>query len=350
MPSPKNLASAHPAATSPKKVKTLDASNQLEALKNMTSVVADTGDFEKIKQFRPDDATTNPTLLYQAAQMPEYAHVMSKAIKNAKAQNLTGEALVDEVCDQLAVSFGYEILQIVDGYVSTECDANLSFDREASLNKARKIIKMYESMGISRDRILIKMASTWECIQACKELEKEGIHCNMTLLFSFAQAVGAAQAGATLISPFVGRILDWYKKSTGKTSYPMDEDPGVQSVRKIYNYYKKYGYNTIVMGASFRNTDEIRGLAGCDKLTISPKLLKELQDNTDVSGMKRYLDPERAVADTDKLADLTEAEFRWMLNEDACATEKLAEGLRNFNKDLQKLKDVVRAKLVEAEK
>ncbi|KAF4677028.1 hypothetical protein FOL47_003761 [Perkinsus chesapeaki] len=347
MPSPKNLAGEHPATTSPKKARKDEPANQLDMLKTMTSVVADTGDFDKIKQFRPDDATTNPTLLYQAAQMPEYDHVMKKAIENAKKQNLTGEALVDEVCDQLAVSFGYEILQIVDGYVSTECDANLSFDKEASVNKARKIIKMYESMGISRDRILIKMASTWECIQACSELEKEGIHCNMTLLFSFAQAVGAAQAGATLISPFVGRILDWYKKSTGKTSYSMDEDPGVQSVRKIYNYYKKYGYNTIVMGASFRNTDEIRGLAGCDKLTISPKLLKELQDNSDVAGMKRCLDAKNAVCDEAKLPQLSEAEFRWMLNEDACATEKLAEGLRNFNKDLQKLKDLVRAKLAE---
>lgn len=314
---------------------------QLDKLKKLTTIVADTGDFGKIKQFQPEDATTNPTLLLQAVQMQEYKGILDKAIEHGKKKNLQGDELVTEVCDKLAVLFGAEILKIVPGYVSTEVDANLSFDTEKSLAKARKLIKMYEEIGISKNRILIKLGSTWESIRACETLQKEGISCNMTLLFSFAQAVACAEAKATLISPFVGRILDWYKKSTGKTAYSRDEDPGVVSVRQIFAYYKKFGYKTVVMGASFRNTDEILGLAGCDKLTISPKLLDELQ-NIDAD-VEKVLDAEAAKKDTSiKKIQIDEASFRWMMNEDAMATEKLSEGIRNFATDLEKLKAVVR--------
>lgn len=320
------------------------AANQLDALKSMTSVVADTGDFEKIKQFLPEDATTNPTLLYAAAQMPEYEYLLKAAIDSAKGTGLTGEALVGEICDTLAVSIGCEILKVVPGYVSTEVDANLSFDTKASLAKAKKIIGMYEKAGVSKDRILIKLGSTWESIEACRQLQKEGIRCNMTLLFSFAQAVACAEADATLISPFVGRILDWFKKNTEKKEYTSEDDPGVLSVRQIYGYYKKFGYKTIVMGASFRNTGEIMGLAGCDKLTIAPKLLEELQ-RTD-GGMERKLVAESCKGDaTIKKIEMNEQIFRWMMNEDAMATDKLSEGIRNFGKDLEKLKDFVRSRI-----
>lgn len=320
------------------------ADNQLESLKQVTTVVADTGDFEKIKLFKPEDATTNPTLLLQAVQIPAYQHILTDAIKYAKGKALTGEDLVNEVCDKLAVSFGAEILKEVPGYVSTEVNANLSFDTARSVAQARKLINMYKEIGVSKDRILIKLASTWECIRACEMLEKEGIRCNLTLLFGFGQAVACAEAGATLISPFVGRILDWYKKSTGRTSYGPEEDPGVLSVRRIYNYYKKYDYPTVVMGASFRNADQIRALAGCDKLTISPGLLSELQGNASV--VPRILSVKDAKHDkSDEKIHVTEEKFRWMMNEDAMATEKLSEGIRNFAKDLEKLKDLVRQNL-----
>jgi transaldolase len=317
------------------------AGSLLESLKAMTSVVADTGDFEKIKLYRPEDATTNPSLLFAAVKMVEYKAVVDAAISEAKATGAVGDDLVEEVMDQLNVAFGCKILDVVPGYVSTEVDARLSFDTEKSIAKARKLIKMYEKKGISKSRVLIKLGTTWESVKACEVLQKEGILCNMTLLFSFAQAVACAEAGATLISPFVGRILDWFKKSTGKASYTADEDPGVLSVRRIYAYYKKYGYKTIVMGASFRNKDEIFGLAGCDKLTIAPALLEELQN---ASGeVTRVLTPEMPC--DEKKISLGEKEFRWMMNEDAMATEKLAEGIRNFNKDSDKLREIVREKL-----
>jgi transaldolase len=317
------------------------AEDQLERLKSMTSVVADTGDFEKIKLYKPEDATTNPSLLLNAVKIEEYKDVVDAAIREARATGATGDALVEEVMDSLNVAFGCKILDVVPGFVSTEVDAKLSFDTETSLAKARKLIKMYEAHGVKRDRVLIKLGTTWESIQACKVLEAEGIKCNMTLLFSFCQAVACAEAGATLISPFVGRILDWFKKSTGKASYEIEEDPGVLSVRRIYAYYKKYGHKTIVMGASFRNKGEILGLAGCDKLTIAPALLEELQNATEP--MERLLSPDMACSEP-KIS-LDEKTFRWMLNEDAMATEKLAEGIRNFNKDSDKLREIVREKL-----
>lgn len=314
----------------------------LGVLKGMTSVVADTGDFEKIKEYKPEDATTNPSLLFQACGMPAYASVVDEAIKKGKASGKKGDELIEEIIDELNVAFGCKILEVVPGYVSTEVDARLSFDKPASIAKARKLIAMYEARGYSRDRVLIKLGSTWEGIEACRQLEMEGIHCNMTLLFSFAQAVACAQADATLISPFVGRILDWYKKSTGKTEYPPDEDPGVVSVRRIFNYYKKYGHKTIVMGASFRNKGEILSLAGCDKLTISPGLLGELQNLNDPVPQK--LDAKNPACDEPKIV-VDEALFRWMHNEDAMATEKLAEGIRNFNKDADKLRAVLKTKI-----
>eukprot|EP00397_Hematodinium_sp_SG-2012_P013462 GEMP01013669.1.p1 GENE.GEMP01013669.1~~GEMP01013669.1.p1 ORF type:complete len:359 (-),score=84.93 GEMP01013669.1:1989-3005(-) len=318
--------------------------SQLAKLKKITTIVADTGDFDKIKLYQPQDATTNPTLLLQAVQMPEYEQCLTEAIGYARAKNLEGEDLVNEICDKLAVTFGCAILKIVPGYVSTEVNANLSFSTEQSLAKAHKLIKMYEEAGVSKERILIKLGSTWESIRACEQLEKEGIRCNMTLLFSFAQAVACAEANATLVSPFVGRILDWYKKNTDKKEYSAEEDPGVKSVRAIYSYYKKFDYKTVVMGASFRNKGEIIALAGCDKLTISPKLLEELQsDSADVT---RVLDPAAAKADASiKRIKIDEATFRWMMNEDAMATDKLSEGIRNFAADLEKLKALVRKSL-----
>ncbi|MBL9114455.1 MAG: transaldolase [Verrucomicrobiaceae bacterium] len=315
---------------------------QLDQLKQHTVVVADTGDFESMKAYKPQDATTNPSLILAAAQKPEYRSLVDKAVADLKGGSLSGAGLVDAVMDRILVNFGQEILKIVPGRVSTEVDARLSFDRDGTLAKARQIIALYEGAGTSRDRILIKIASTWEGIKAAEVLEKEGIHCNLTLLFSLAQAVACAEGGIKLISPFVGRILDWYKKSTGK-DYTAVEDPGVQSVTAIYNYYKQFGYGTEVMGASFRNKGEIVELAGCDLLTISPALLGELQASTDA------LVPKLNVADAKaaKLERLTldEKAFRWMLNEDAMATEKTAEGIRKFGEDIVKLEKLVQAAL-----
>jgi len=324
-------------------------SSGLDALKSCTSVVIDTGDFDKIKEFEPEDATTNPSLILAAVQMPQYESLVKAAIDGAKAVQpaLAGEALVEEVCDQLAVRFGCEILKVVPGYCSTEVDAFLSFDKEASLAKAKKFIKMYKELGVDTSRILIKLGSTWESIRACEVLQKEGINCNMTLLFSFAQAVACAEAGAFLISPFVGRILDWFKKAhpDKAASYIGKADPGVMSVTNIYNYYKTHGYKTIVMGASFRNAGEIQALAGCDKLTISPGLLKELAGQSP-DAVPRVLSEESAkAAQVDSKMQMDEKTFRWMMNQDAMATEKLHEGLRGFHDALCKLKDVVRKKL-----
>lgn len=317
-------------------------SNQLEQLKAMTTVVADTGDFESMKAYQPQDATTNPSLILAAAGKEEYRHLVDKAVAEFKDSSLAGDELVEAVIDRILILFGLEILKIVPGRVSTETDARLSFDTEGTIAKARTLIEGYEKEGISRDRILIKIASTWEGIRAAEILEKEGIHCNLTLLFSFAQAVACAEAKVQLISPFVGRILDWYKASTGK-DYQGEDDPGVQSVREIYTYYKKFGYKTEVMGASFRNKGEILCLAGCDLLTISPKLLQELQDSSDP--VERFLSPDKAAAaELDKVS-FDEKSFRLALNEDAMATEKTAEGIRKFAADIVKLEDLVKEKL-----
>jgi len=329
-------------STSP--AKTSKATTFLDELKSMTKVVADTGDFASMKEFHPEDATTNPSLIFKAAALPAYAGLMDDAVAYAKKNAKTPEAQLELALDKLAVNFGLEILKIVPGYVSTEVDARLSFDTEGSVKKARHLIKMYEENGISKDRILIKLATTWEGLEAAKILKKDGIRCNLTLLFSFAQAVGAAEAGVKLISPFVGRILDWYKKAEGKESYAPAEDPGVVSVTRIYNYYKRYGYETIVMGASFRNMQEITELAGCDRLTISPQLLKELSQAT--GELPRKLSPENAAkAKVEPKIHMDEKTFRWMMNEDAMATEKLAEGIRGFTADLLKLEALVKVKL-----
>ncbi|KDO35631.1 transaldolase [Saprolegnia parasitica CBS 223.65] len=318
--------------------------SQLDQLKHLTTVVADTGDFASIAKYQPQDATTNPSLLFKAAQMPQYADLVTDAI--AYGQSLSGvtdEERLGHIIDQLSVNFGKKILEIVPGYVSTEVDARLSFDTAATIDRAHRIIGMYEAAGISKDRILIKIASTWEGIEACKFLQQEGIKCNMTLLFGFPQAVACAEADATLISPFVGRILDWYKAKTGKT-YTSVEDPGVVSVTNIYNYYKKHGYSTIVMGASFRNTGEVLELAGCDRLTISPNLLEELANSTDV--VTKKLDAEAAQANYNGAkVTFSEKEFRFAMNEDAMATEKLSEGIRGFCADIVKLEDILKAKL-----
>lgn len=314
--------------------------NQLEQLKKMTTVVADTGDFESLKAYSPTDSTTNPSLILLASQQPQYQHLINDAIQYArtKKQNPLSQAL-----DKVFVNFGLEILKVVPGRVSTEVDARLSFDVEGSIEKARHLIALYESAGINRKRILIKLASTWEGILAAKQLEKEGIHCNMTLLFSLPQAIACADAKATLISPFVGRILDWYKKAEGVTSYPHAQDPGVKSVTSIYHYYKKFGIKTEIMGASFRNKDEITELAGCDLLTIAPPLLEELKNST--TPLSRKLDPEKARQSQIEKIHLDEKHFRYLLNEDAMATEKLAEGIRNFAKDIVKLEKMLAAKL-----
>jgi transaldolase len=297
--------------------------SKLEQLKQITDVVADTGDIDAIRQYQPLDATTNPTLLLKAAQLPHYQHLVSAA--RDRAQGDTSAA-----CDYLAVAIGCEILQLVPGRVSTEVDARLSFDTAATVAKARQLMALYAEQGIGAERILIKIAATWEGIRAAEILEKDGIHCNLTLLFSFAQAVACAEAGATLISPFVGRIYDWFKANGGASSYTPDTDPGVLSVRRIYNYYKQHGYSTIVMGASFRNIGQIEGLAGCDRLTISPQLLEELA--RDDSPLQQRLYADRSTEPQAKLS-LDEAAFRYALNEDAMATEKLAEGIRAFAKD-----------------
>ena len=312
--------------------------NQLDQLKQHTTVVADTGDFEAMKAYKPQDATTNPSLILQASQKDEYKSLVEKAVADSKASSLSGPALLDAVMDRLVVAFGLEILKIVPGRVSTEVDARLSFDTQANIDKARHLIGMYEKAGISRERILIKIASTWEGIKAAEVLQKEGINCNLTLLFSLAQAVACAEGGIKLISPFVGRILDWHKKSTGK-DYTGAEDPGVQSVTQIYNYYKHFGYTTEVMGASFRNKGEITELTGCDLLTISPGLLGELQAATDPITPKLNAANAKSLKIDRNGSD--EKTFRWLLNEDAMATEKTSEGIRNFAKDIVKLETLV---------
>jgi len=307
--------------------------NQLEQLKAMTTVVADTGDIEAIAKFQPQDATTNPSLLLKAASLPAYQDLLQQAVNWAKSQSDNKDQQVIDAADKLSVLIGLEILKIVPGRISTEVDARLSFDTQASIEKARKLMAMYQEAGVANDRILIKLASTWEGIQAAKQLESEGINCNLTLLFSFAQAQACAEAGVYLISPFVGRILDWYKKSTGKESYEAHEDPGVVSVTSIYNYYKAHGYKTVVMGASFRNVEEVLELAGCDRLTISPQLLDELNSSDATIVQKLSADvPAKTAGEP-----LNEAAFRWQMNEDAMATEKLAEGIRNFAVDQNKL-------------
>jgi transaldolase len=306
----------------------------------MTIVVADTGDFETLKQYHPTDSTTNPSLIYAASQLPQYQNLVDEAIRYGKAKN---QNTVHHILDKIFVNFGLEILKIVPGRVSTEVDARLSFDIEGSIEKARHLIALYEAAGIDRKRVLIKLASTWEGIQAAQKLEKEGIHCNMTLLFSLPQALGCAEAHATLISPFVGRILDWYKKAEGVSSYEPTQDPGVKSVTRIYNYYKKFGYKTQIMGASFRNKDEITELAGCDLLTISPNFLEELQKTT--TPLTRKLDPQKAKDSPLQKMHIDEKSFRYLLNEDAMATEKLAEGIRNFVKDLVKLENMILDKI-----
>src|SRR5438132_1248513 len=296
----------------------------LSQIKQFSVIVADTGDFDSIRKYQPRDTTTNPSLLLKAAQMPEYAELVEKTLADARKESASASETLGTALDKLAVAFGLEILKIVPGRVSTEVDARLSFDVESSIGKARSLISRYEQAGIARGRILIKLASTWEGICAARQLTREGIHCNLTLLFSFAQAVACAEAGVRLVSPFVGRILDWHKKSTGRDSYPPAEDPGVLSVTRIYNYYKKYGYQTEVMGASFRNVGEILHLAGCDLLPITPTLLEEMQKTT--GPLTRRLSAETAAANCQepKLA-LDEKAFRWMLNEDPMATDKLSE-------------------------
>ena len=316
--------------------------SQLEQIKKFTIVVADTGDFQSIKEFKPQDATTNPSLIYAATQKEQYSHLLDEVLGERKSSGLSGEAQIEDIIDHLLVKFGTAILGIVPGRVSTETDARLSFDVEGSIDKARRLIKLYEEKGIERERVLIKIASTWEGLLAAERLQKEGIRCNLTLMFSLVQAVRAAEAKVQLISPFVGRIYDWFKKEM-KRDYSGAEDPGVQSVTEIYAYYKKFGIPTEVMGASFRNTGQIRELAGCDCLTISPELMKELSESTEP--IERKLDPEKAKsAKIDKL-ELDEKKFHWLLNENAMATEKLAEGIRKFAADVVKLEKFVASRL-----
>lgn len=306
--------------------------NLLEQLKKVTTVVADSGDVDSIKALNPVDATTNPSLILQAAKLPQYKHLIDNAIEKAGSN-------IDDVCDQLIVNFGCEILKIIPGRISSEVDARLSFDTQASIEKGRKLIALYAEAGIAKERVLIKLASTWQGIKAAEQLEKEGISCNLTLLFSKAQAIACAEANVTLISPFVGRILDWYKAAEGKEFVGAD-DPGVISVTGIYNYYKSYGYNTVVMGASFRNTSEIIELAGCDLLTVSPALLTELQNTEGTLETKLSTDGIE-VKSQDEITPLTEATFAWQHNEDAMATEKLSEGIRKFAVDQRILEDLV---------
>lgn len=323
------------------------AQNLLEQLRKYTTVVADTGDIEAMEKFRPTDATTNPSLITTAAQMPQYQPIVDSVIMDAKKElgdSASDKDVANLAFQGLAIAFGKKILAIVPGRVSTEVDARLSYDTEATIAQARSIIAQYDKAKIGRDHVLIKIASTWEGIQAAQVLEKEGIHCNLTLLFGIHQAVAAAEAGVTLVSPFVGRILDWYKKDTGK-DYQGADDPGVQSVTKIYNYYKKFGYKTQVMGASFRNLNQIVRLAGCDLLTISPELLKELENAEGT--VKRELDPLKARQSEEPRLRLEEKSFRWMHNEDAMATEKLAEGIRKFNSDTHRLEEFALSRVAE---
>lgn len=312
--------------------------DQLSALKQMTTVVADTGDIDAIRQFTPQDATTNPSLLLKASQDPKYAPLLDQARAWAQTQGGSDAEMLANMTDYLAVLIGTEITKIVPGYISTEVDARFSFDTKATLDKAHRLIELYDAQGISKDRVLIKIASTWEGIQAARELEKEGIRCNLTLLFGFAQAQACADAGAYLISPFVGRILDWYKKQSPDADFSGDNDPGVQSVTRIYNYYKANGYDTVVMGASFRNTGEIISLAGCDRLTIGPGLLEELAATE--GQVERRLDAAKA-SSSDVKHGPSEGEFRWAQNDDAMATEKLAEGIRGFAADQVKLEQLL---------
>ncbi|MCS3433322.1 transaldolase [Klebsiella sp. BIGb0407] len=312
--------------------------NKLEQLRKLTIVVADTGEIEAIKKYQPEDATTNPSLILKAAQIAEYIPLIQQAIDYAKAQSNNKEQQIQDACDMLAVNIGKEILQIIPGRISTEVDARLSYDTERSIAKARQLIKMYNDAGIANDRIFIKLASTWEGIRAAEVLEKEGINCNLTLLFSFAQARACAEAGVFLISPFVGRIMDWYKKNEGR-DFAAQEDPGVQSVTSIYNYYKAFGYKTIVMGASFRNIGEILELAGCDNLTIAPSLLAELEA-AEGEVVEKLVDIK---GNTQRPAAMTHSAFLWEHNQDAMAVEKLAEGIRNFAIDQAKLETMIAA-------
>ncbi len=318
--------------------------DKLTQLKEMTVVVADTGDIDSIRQYQPEDATTNPSLIFAAAQMEQYSHLVDEAVNFGTQSKSSGQELLDTILDRLAINFGKEILKIVPGRISTEVDARLSFDKENTIQRARKLIEMYGQAGIERNRILIKIASTWEGIKAAEILEQEGINCNLTLLFGFSQAVACAEAKVFLISPFVGRILDWYKKNEGK-EFPAEKDPGVLSVTNIYRYYKKFDYQTIIMGASFRNTGEIEQLAGCDRLTIGPNFLDELsKDHTPLS-QKLYSD----MSQNDEIDQLhlDEKTFRFMLNEDPMATEKLAEGIRNFSNDLIKLENFIKERIAD---
>lgn len=317
----------------------------LESLKKYSVVVADTGDFQAIARLKPQDATTNPSLLYKAAQRPEYRHLVEEALEYADKKGASKSEQSEAFMDQLFVSFGREILKVIPGRVSTEVDARLSFDTEGTMAKARHLIDLYEKGGTRRERILIKIASTWEGIRAAEQLEKDGIHCNLTLLFSFAQAVGCFEAGVTLISPFVGRIYDYYKKENGGKDIPIDKDPGVASVTRIYDYAKKFGYKTQVMAASFRKVEQIEHLAGCDLLTISPELLEQMQKTQ--GELERALSPDKAKSSEGDKLHLDEKTFRWMHNEDAMATDKLADGIRNFYADARKLEQYAQSQVTE---
>jgi transaldolase len=316
--------------------------SQLNQMRTFTKIVADTADFESIKDFKPEDATTNPSLVYAATQKEQYGRLLDEVLKNREKSGLSGQEQIEDICDHLLVQFGSDILQIVPGRVSTETDARLSYNVEGSINKGRRLIQLYEEKKIPRERVLIKIASTWEGLVAAEQLQKEGIRCNLTLMFSLVQAVRAAEAKAQLISPFVGRIYDWYKAHE-KRDYKGAEDPGVQSVTEIYTYYKKFGIPTEVMGASFRNTSQIVELAGCDCLTISPELMEELANSTEP--LERKLDPQKAKSAQVEKLELDEKTFRWMLNEDAMAYEKTGEGIRKFAADVVKLEKFVATKL-----
>jgi transaldolase len=316
--------------------------NQLEQIKTFTKVVADTADFESMKEFKPQDATTNPSLVYAATQKEQYSHLLDQVLKDRKKSGLSGHEQIEDICDHLLVQFGTDILEIVPGRVSTETDARLSYDVEGSIKKARRLVQLYKERKIPRERVLIKIASTWEGLNAAEQLQKEGIFCNLTLMFSLPQAVRAAEAKVQLISPFVGRIYDWYK-ATNKRDYTGAEDPGVQSVNEIYTYYKKFGIPTEVMGASFRNTGQILELVGCDCLTISPELMEELAKSNEP--VERKLTLEKAKAANIEKLQLDEKKFRWMLNDNAMAYEKTGEGIRRFAADVVKLEKFVASKL-----
>lgn len=323
-------------------------SNKLKKLKQLTVVVADTGEIAQIKKHKPQDATTNPSLLFKAAELPDYQDLVKDAVNFGKMEGRSDEEMMDRVFTKLCVNFGAEILKIIPGRVSTEVDARLSFDTAASIAKAKEIINLYNSLGVKKERVLIKLASTWEGIRAAELLEKEGIHCNMTLMFSMAQAAAAAEAGVTLISPFVGRILDWHMKTEGKQFLP-HEDPGVLSVKKIYQYYKYFDYKTQIMGASFRNSGEILELAGIDLLTISPTLLKELEETEGDVPCKLNVETAKKIK-IDRKLPVDEASFRWMFNEDQMGTEKLSDGIRVFYKDKCRLMDLIKQNFFDAKR